>query len=193
MSDKQQPKEENPSGDTSPPDSQPRSQEIKHSQVSAIVPEKVARGTFSTGAVVVQGAHEFIIDFLLRMTSPQQLAARVVVPPQVVGRLIAALEVNLRNYERQFGAPHSPAPQPTETPQPTPQELYEQLKLSDDVLSGSYANAGQVQDQTPRSFRHTAARFEHRVLKPVEVPAVASNLLNFRAKHRREIKRQQRE
>jgi hypothetical protein len=58
-----------------------------------------------------------------------------------MGRLIVALEANLRSYERQFGVPRSPAPQSTETQQPTPEELYEQLKLPDDVLSGSYANA----------------------------------------------------
>ena len=198
--------------------SAPQSQEVRHSQVSALVPERIGRGVFSTGAVVLQGAHEFIIDFLQRMTSPRQLAARVVLPPAVVARLIAALRENLKNYERNFGrpaalpqpgqsnVPSSPAPssdsnllqqppqivsqevssgqagivpQPpspadaepdtgsdqtgsdqTETPstdqsqqspqqqsqtqqlpQNSAQELYDQLKLPDEVLSGDYANA----------------------------------------------------
>jgi hypothetical protein len=142
----------------------PQTQEIRHSQVSALVPEKVARGVFSTGAVVVQGAHEFILDFLLRMTSPQQLAARVVLPPSVVGRLIAALSENLKNYEKKFGPPQTPPTPQTSTSSDQPaqpedaaqqqavtqqpaqqqasaQELYDQLKLPDDVLSGAYANA----------------------------------------------------
>ena len=193
--------------------STPQSQEVRHSQVSALVPERIGRGVFSTGAVVLQGAHEFIIDFLQRMTSPRQLAARVVLPPAVVARLIAALRENLKNYERNFGRPAAlpqpgqsttpspsvpssdsnfiqqppqivsqdvssgqaglvsqpPAPadaepgtgsdqtetpstdQPKQPPQPqsqtqqlpqnTAQELYDQLKLPDEVLSGDYANA----------------------------------------------------
>jgi hypothetical protein len=190
--------------------SAPQSQEVRHSQVSALVPERIGRGVFSTGAVVLQGAHEFIIDFLQRMTSPRQLAARVVLPPAVVARLITALRENLNNYERNFGRPaalpqpgQSPTPsssepssdsnfiqqppqivspeissgqagivpQPpspadaepdtgsdqTETPsteqppqpksqtqqlpQNSAQELYDQLKLPDEVLSGDYANA----------------------------------------------------
>ena len=94
--------------------SAPQSQEVRHSQVSALVPESVGRGVFSTGAVVLQGAHEFILDFLQRMSSPRQLAARVVLPPAVVARLIAALRENLANYERHFGRPAA-LPQPGQT------------------------------------------------------------------------------
>lgn len=116
-------------------------QEVRQSHISALVPEHVARGVFSTGAVVLQGGHEFIIDFLLRMTQPQQVAARVVLPPSVVPRLIAALRENLNNYQKRFGVlPPPPKPVPG-TPQPSAQEVYDQLKLPDDVISGRYANA----------------------------------------------------
>ena len=71
--------------------------------MSAVVPERVARGVFSTGAVVVQGGHEFILDFLLRMSQPQQVAARVVLPPGVVAQFIAALTDNLNNYQSKYG------------------------------------------------------------------------------------------
>ena len=75
--------EERPPHEGSPPpgDPPPHSQEVRHSQVSALVPKGVARGVFSTGAVVLQGQHEFIIDFLLRMTMPHQVAARIVMTP----------------------------------------------------------------------------------------------------------------
>ncbi len=130
------PEPEDPPGETSP-----QTQEVRHAHVSAIVPEHVARGVFSTGAVVLQGGHEFIIDFLLRMTSPHQVAARVVMPPSVVPRLIAALQENLTNYQNRFGVlPPPPPPKPREQ-QPSAQEVYDQLKLSDDVVSGQYANA----------------------------------------------------
>lgn len=137
----------------------PQSEEIRHSQVSARVPERIARGVFSTGAVVVQGAHEFIIDFLLRMTNPQQLAARIVMPPTVVGQLIAALGENLSNYERKFGPPTGPPmPKPPEgqgqgqpQSQSSAKDLYDQLKIPDDVVSGAYANAVLI-GHTPTDF-----------------------------------------
>lgn len=137
---------------------EPYSQEIQHSQVGAIVPERVARGAFSTGAVVLNGTHEFIIDFLLRMTKPHQVAARVILPPAVVPRLIAALRENIENYKKKFGPPASPqltpeaqAAQANQATKTTPQELYEQLKLADDVISGTYANAVMI--------GHTATEF----------------------------------
>lgn len=134
--------DDQPSPESPEEPSGPKSEEIRHSQVGAIVPEHIARGVFSTGAVVVQGNHEFIVDFLLRMNSPQQLAARVVLAPAVVGQLIAALQQNVQNYETKFGPTANPRPtdeQPSE--KTSARDLYEQLKLPDDVLSGSYANA----------------------------------------------------
>ena len=187
-------------------------QEIRHSQVSARVPEGVSRGVFSTGAVVLQGGHEFILDFLLRISTPQQVVARVVLPIGVVPQMIRALRDNLTNYENRFGFPTMPAPLPPqvtsssdainvgaglESPEPeapappvsevpsgtsaggsgavgetvTPdanppqaaqqpqsaekttdasqkppsaEELYDELKLPDEMLSGVYANAVRI-------------------------------------------------
>ncbi|WP_299464309.1 DUF3467 domain-containing protein [uncultured Gimesia sp.] len=186
-------------------------QEIRHSQVSARVPEGVSRGVFSTGAVVLQGGHEFILDFLLRISTPQQVVARVVLPLGVVPQMIRALRDNLNNYEKRFGTPTIPTPLPpqvtgpadsinigtgieapaseeptppvsdfvsgasasgmgavgeTRTPEaesthkskpetvtrqaesgqkpPSAEELYDELKLPDDMLSGVYANAVRI-------------------------------------------------
>lgn len=139
-----------------PPEEGPYCEEIQHSQVSAVVPERVARGVFSTGAVVVQGVHEFILDFLLRMSQPQQVAARVVLPPGVVAQFIAALSDNLNNYQSKYGplaVPNGPAGQQAAAPASpvSAQDLYEQLKLQDDVLSGNYANAVMI-GHTPCEF-----------------------------------------
>jgi Protein of unknown function (DUF3467) len=139
-----------------PPEEGPYCEEIQHSQVSAVVPERVARGVFSTGAVVVQGVHEFILDFLLRMSQPQQVAARVVLPPGVVVQFIAALSDNLNNYQSKYGppaVPNGPAGQQAASPASpvSAQDLYEQLKLQDDVLSGNYANAVMI-GHTPCEF-----------------------------------------
>ena len=137
----------------SDPAAGPQSQEIRHNQVSALVPEHVARGTFSTGAVVLHGNHEFILDFLVRMQQPQQVAARIVLPPAVVAQFIQALRENLKKYSDRFGAsPRPTVPQQAQQGnQPNAQELYDQLKLSEDVMSGNYANAVMI--------GHTATEF----------------------------------
>lgn len=154
-------------------DDAPHTQQVRHRSVGALVPERVARGVFSTGAVILNGAYEFILDFLLRMNKPHQIAARVVLPPAVVPRFILALQDNLKTYERRFGpVPKPPArkpdPQadlgvteqtvspggsstPASKPQVSAEELYEQLKYSDEELAGSYANAVMI--------AHTAAEF----------------------------------
>ena len=126
-------------------------QELQHSQVSARVPESVGRGLFSTGAIVMNGAHEFVIDFVLSIAPPQRVTARVVLPPSVVPLLLAALKENLHKYEQNFGPPAKlPTPPPGTTPPPI-SDVYEQLKLPDDMLSGIYANTVMIV-HTPAEF-----------------------------------------
>ncbi len=141
-----------PPADENSPD-QPQSQEVRHSHVGALVPAHVARGIFSTGAVVLQGQHEFIVDFLLRMQQPQQVAARIVLPPAVVAQFIQALQENLKKHEDRFGQillPTPPVPAP-DAPKQSAQDLYDQLKLNEDTMSGVYANAVMI--------GHTASEF----------------------------------
>ena len=132
-----------------PPDENPKppgepgtySQEIQHAQISARVPEKVSKGVFSTGAMVFQGQHEFVIDFVLRMAQPNMIAARVILPLSIMGSVLAALRENLGNYTSKFGPPPA-LPMPPQPPTPPPiDEIYSGLKLPDDMLSGVYANA----------------------------------------------------
>jgi hypothetical protein len=128
--DPQQPKPNDPNSIT---------QEVQHSSVSARVPEKTPR-VFSTGAVVLQGAHEFTVDFLQWLTRPYQLAARVILPPSIMPGLLNALNENLNHYRGRFGQlPPPPAPPPGHVPPPI-DEIYGQLKYPDETLSGAYAN-----------------------------------------------------
>lgn len=163
--------ESEPSDDNSDENREKRdvvSQEVQNTHIGALVPEKVASGVFTTGAVVLNGPHEFIVDFLLRMTKPQQVATRVVLPPGVVPRFIAALRENLNNYTARFGHPVMPGTpahpmcpsataeayqqqQQNPPPQGSAQELYEQLKIKDQELAGAYANAVMI--------GHTATEF----------------------------------
>ena len=130
----------------------PQSQEIRHSHIGALVPAHVARGVFTTGAVVLQGQHEFIVDFLLRMQQPQQVVARVVMPPVVVNQFIAALKENIQRYEDRFGPIQMPViPNQPQQQRQSAQDLYESLKISDDVQSGTYANAVMI-GHSPTEF-----------------------------------------
>jgi hypothetical protein len=126
-------------------------QEVHYSQVSARVPERVGKGVFSTGALVLQGPHEFVLDFVLRMTQPQLVAARVILPLSLMPNVIGAIEENLRVYQSRFGPPPAlPVPTPPPTP-PSLDEIYDQLKLPDDQLSGAYANAMMI-THSPAEF-----------------------------------------
>lgn len=152
MSTEPQEGENQPSG-TPQPGSEPGAytQEIKHQQVTARVPEKVGRGVFSTGALVLQGPHEFVIDFVIRIAMPHQVAARIVLPFSLIPSLIQALRENLSNYQKRFGPPPAlPAPPPN-MPVPTIEEIYDQLKQPDEVMSGCYANAVMIA-HTPSEF-----------------------------------------
>src|SRR3954471_16612107 len=121
-------------------DDKPIREQIEHQPVSARVPEKVARGVFTTGQLVLDGPKEFVIDFLQGLTRPHQVGARVVVTPQTMQEFIDALQQNLEIYSRQFGPP-PPLPTPPNQQRPTIQEVYENFKLADEQLSGSYANS----------------------------------------------------
>lgn len=110
--------------------------------VRARVPDHVADGCFSTGAIVMTGPSEFIIDFLQTIGRPHKVASRVIIPHPVMPQFIDALNTNLDLYRNRFGDPASPQPKNQDPNQrrPTPQEIYDDLKLPDEVLSGVYAN-----------------------------------------------------
>ena len=69
------------------------------------MPEKVARGIFCTGQVILDSPKEFVIDFLQGLTRPYQVVSRVVLAPQTVVELTEALKQNVDNYTKSFGAP----------------------------------------------------------------------------------------
>lgn len=155
------------------PDEPPQEgpQQVRSSHIGALVPAHVARGIFSTGVAVLQGNHEFIVDFLLQMQQPQQVAARVILAPAVVGQFLQALGENITKYEGRFGSIVVPVPQSESSPvafepsgvsnapavagqSPTgagtslpdshrhsAEDLYDQLRLPEDVMAGKYANA----------------------------------------------------
>jgi hypothetical protein len=157
--------QDDPEPGEQPPESSIFHEEVQHAPATARVPEAVGRGVFSTGGIVMHGTHDFVIDFLQNLVPPRRVVARVVVPPSVVPLFVAALRENMARFEQQFGplprmdrrpAPSSAPGAATEAddagrqhaaegqhvrPQPPPiSEVYEQLKLPDEILCGTYAN-----------------------------------------------------
>jgi hypothetical protein len=143
-------------------DPQTFSREFQVANVSARVPEKISRGVFSTGVLILQGNSEFVLDFVLRMNQPHQVVARVIMPMSLVPQFIDALKGNLENHRKAFGgaagtgsqqqpgaaAPGAPAataaPATPQPPTPTIEEIYQDLKIADDVMVGAYANSVMV-------------------------------------------------
>ncbi|WP_153557594.1 DUF3467 domain-containing protein [Roseimaritima sediminicola] len=117
------------------PQGQPQSQALR-----ARIPEHVAEGTFSTGAIVMTGPSEFVLDFLQTIGRPHRVAARVVLPHNVLPQFITALRTNLNLYQERFGPAPTPQTPPAEGRRPSPQEIYDDLKLPDEILSGVYSN-----------------------------------------------------
>ncbi len=130
----------------------PPSEQVRVQHISARVPETVSRGAFSTGMIVMTGATEFILDFVQNIGHPPQVAARVVMPHNTLPQFIQALRTNLDMYVQRFGQPPElPRPQPG-AKQPTAQEIYDELKMPDTLLSGAYANGVMI--------GHTASEFK---------------------------------
>jgi hypothetical protein len=133
-----------------PSDDPAQPQRISHAHTSARVPERVARGIVATGFLAYFGPNEFVIDFLQLIARPAFLAARVVLSPVVAEQFLVVLRENLARYSSQFGAPPVFPKSQGDRPR-TPQEVYDDLKIPDDVLSGVYANTVMV-GHTPAEF-----------------------------------------
>lgn len=86
------------------------------------------------------GPSEFVLDFLQTIGRPHRVASRVILPHPVMPQFITALRTNLELYEQRFGPAPKPLTPPQEGRRPTPQEIYDDLKLPDEILSGVYSN-----------------------------------------------------
>ena len=154
--------ESSPTGPDSP-------QQVRQQHVSARVPDGIGRGVFSNGVIVMSGGSEFVLDFIQNLGHPPQVAARVVMPHNTLPQFIQALQKNIEMFNQRFGdIPELPkANQPQR--QQTAQEIYDELKLSDELLSGSYANGVMI--------GHSASEFKLDFLTNLfPHPAVSSRI-----------------
>lgn len=131
-------------------------QQVPARHLSARVPEPVRRGVFSSGMIVITGPTEFVLDFIQNVGPPAQVVARVVVPHAVMPQFIDALRRNWGMYVERFGTPSEPprgaVGSPSAGRRPTLEELYDELKIADELLSGAYAN-GLMIGHTASEFR----------------------------------------
>ena len=115
-------------------------QPFQNQPVAARVPQHASRGVFTTGVLVQEGPHEFVLDFLQGLSRPFQVGARVILAPMVMDATVRTLAENLNKFVQAFGAPQ-PLPRPLQQRRPTIQEIYENFKLPEELWSGAYANA----------------------------------------------------
>lgn len=111
----------------------------QHKQLSARVPEHVSVGVFSTGAILLTTNTEFVLDFLIRMGRPHQVAARVILPPMVIPQIISALKQAIERWQSHFGTMPS-IKSNTPAHNPSLDDVYGELKMADTIMSGVYAN-----------------------------------------------------
>src|SRR4051812_37692343 len=169
-------------------------QRIAHSPVTARVPERVARGVFSTGVIIVDGPFEFVLDFVMGLVQPRQVVARVILPPVVVEQFIHAIRENVGKYEARFGKiPEMPRP-PAPARPPGIQEIYDELKMSDETLAGAYANAVLMSHGTSEftfdfitRFFPTAAVSARVFLAAPQVPRMLESLQSSLNRYRQRV------
>ena len=103
---------------------------------TARMPESVGSGVFANALMVLAGPMEVILDFVQRLSEPNRVVARVVLPPVVAGQFVATLRQNIERFEEVFGElPQLPKPLPKE-PEPEP-EPYPEPVASGDIPGGS--------------------------------------------------------
>jgi hypothetical protein len=176
------------------------SEQVRVQHVSARVPERVSRGAFSTGAIVMTGASEFILDFIQNLSTPPSVTARVVMPHVTLPQFIEALRKNLDIYRSRFGEPPGLPAGPPPARQPTAQEIYDELKLADDLLPGAYAN-GVMIGHTPSEFKFdfltnlfpTSAVSARVFMSVPQVPRLLQSLQSTFQQFQQRVQQQQRE
>ena len=71
--------------------------------VSALVPEQVSRGVFSTGVIAITGNTEFILDFVLVVGTPSTVVSRVICTHGALSRIVAAIQRNVEAFTGRAG------------------------------------------------------------------------------------------
>jgi hypothetical protein len=84
----------------------------KPPEIPIKIPEDVLRGAYANQMVVRHSREEFVLDFIHLCPPEGVVAARVVVSPPHMKRMVAALAENLSRYEKAHGAIEAAAAPP---------------------------------------------------------------------------------
>ena len=79
-------------------------------QLNIELPEDIAEGVYSNLAIISHSNSEFVVDFVrIVPNAPKaKVKSRVILTPEHAKRLLAALNDNIKKYEKQFGSIGSP-------------------------------------------------------------------------------------
>ena len=72
--------------------------------VSALVPERVSRGVFSTGVIAITGNTEFVLDFVLIIGTPSTVVSRVICTHEALRKIVAAIRRNVEAFATRVGS-----------------------------------------------------------------------------------------
>jgi len=169
----------------------------------------VGRGVFATAAVVLHGPNEYTLDFIQSIVHPSRVAARIVLPPKVAVQFTAALGEAIGKYAQSFGGPprepsRPAAPKPDQAGEPGQSagpaggagaggarqeppiaDIYEQLKLPDEMLGGVYANVVSITHTGSEFCFDFIAQFFPRSAVTARVYMAASRVPDFHASLKR--------
>lgn len=129
---------------------------VQHSLATARVPEGVGIGVFANEIVMLKGSGITAIDFIQGMANPRRLMSRVIINDEAAANLARTLEQSMSNCTvvmngcsfvltgggsiRWISEKDSPERQSEESVA----QIYESTKISDEALSGKYANMANV-------------------------------------------------
>ncbi len=82
---------------------QPGNPQANGQQIQVKIEDKVLRGVYSNMMQVAHTPEEFVMDFMNIIGGAGIVASRVIVSPQHMKRIIAALQDNLKRYEANIG------------------------------------------------------------------------------------------
>lgn len=127
---------------------------IHHNPPTALIPDKVGMGLFSTEVVVFHGENEVSIDFIQGIAKPYRMVRRVIMSNYVAKTFFEVLKnelsvkksknssyvENLKNKNDDFLEKNQDENEENYEKNEKVDDIYNNLKLENDELNGFYAN-----------------------------------------------------
>jgi len=149
-------------------------------------------GVYATGLIVVHTKYEFMLDFITAFSAPPQIAARVIVSPSHLKRILGATVDNIGRYEETYGAVHTP-PQNISVKSEKAGDIYSKIQVPDELLGGAYSNSMTVMHTRDvfimdflTNFPPVSKVVARVIVSPIQmrsvIDAVKSNLVQYESR-----------